>query len=326
MDNEYRITKRRKDDLERELVYLRTTRSREVAMMLEEARSYGDLTQNSEYDVAKNEQCKIYGRIAKIENILSRAVVIEDKRLSDDFIDELKKLIESCGLSTKQVESYVDYCCRQYEQAEQMEYGILPDDKCLETLKAAQRIVSGKPEYYALQDGSIARLLRVPCDRWQSAKAAIMECFGCSEETVDVLFNEDAKWLFVSPDSVYELADCLKALFSDKDIAWRIFRRAALLGVNTSKSRIYAVLDMLGEEFGKKVIRADAEENVWLFYMYYSDPVGCIAYMKESGLAPEKILTVVEQDPDILYLYKEGRKRSYNHDQDYIDSIIQRYK
>ena len=79
MAKEYKITSLRLADLEKELNYLKTTREREVAAMIAEARSYGDLSENSEYDAAKNEQAKLYGRIAEIEDILSHAVVIEDE-------------------------------------------------------------------------------------------------------------------------------------------------------------------------------------------------------------------------------------------------------
>ena len=79
MAKEYKITSLRLADLEKELNYLKTTREREVAAMIAEARSYGDLAENSEYDAAKNEQAKLYGRIAEIEDILSHAVVIEDE-------------------------------------------------------------------------------------------------------------------------------------------------------------------------------------------------------------------------------------------------------
>ena len=79
MAKEYKITSLRLADLERELNYLKTTREREIAAMIAEARSYGDLSENSEYDAAKNEQAKLYGRIAEIEDILSHAVIIEDE-------------------------------------------------------------------------------------------------------------------------------------------------------------------------------------------------------------------------------------------------------
>ncbi len=79
MAKEFKITSLRLADLEKELNYLKTTREREIAAMIAEARSYGDLSENSEYDAAKNEQAKLYGRIAQIEDILSHAVIIEDE-------------------------------------------------------------------------------------------------------------------------------------------------------------------------------------------------------------------------------------------------------
>ena len=79
MAKEFKITSLHLADLEKELNYLKTTREREVAAMIAEARSYGDLSENSEYDAAKNEQAKLYGRIAEIEDILSHAVIIEDE-------------------------------------------------------------------------------------------------------------------------------------------------------------------------------------------------------------------------------------------------------
>ena len=79
MAKEYKITSLRRDDLVKELNYLKTTREREIAAMIAEARSYGDLSENSEYDAAKNEQAKLYGRIAEIEDVLNHAVIIEDE-------------------------------------------------------------------------------------------------------------------------------------------------------------------------------------------------------------------------------------------------------
>ena len=79
MAKEFKITSLRLSELEKELNYLKTTREREIAAMIAEARSYGDLSENSEYDAAKNEQAKLYGRIAEIEAVLSHAVIIEDE-------------------------------------------------------------------------------------------------------------------------------------------------------------------------------------------------------------------------------------------------------
>ncbi|MGM9669938.1 MAG: transcription elongation factor GreA [Faecousia sp.] len=79
MAKEYKITKLRHEELLKELEYLKTTREREIADMIAEARSYGDLSENSEYDAAKNEQAKLYGRIAEVEDILNHAVLIEDE-------------------------------------------------------------------------------------------------------------------------------------------------------------------------------------------------------------------------------------------------------
>ncbi len=329
MDTQFRITKRRSADLDRELNYLKTTRTREVEAMIAEAMMYGDLENNSEYDAAKSEQQKMHSRIAEIENILSCAVVVEteEKHLSEAFLAELRNLIQECGLSAEQAESYAEYCRAQVELLEKEQYGVLPGDNCLETLKEAQRIVSGKAERFALKDYSIERFLRIPCDQWQSAKNAIMECFNCAEETVDALFEADPEWLTLTADEVYDAADYLEATFSDNDLSWKIFCRGVLFGVEERiKSRTAAILDLLGEEFGRKVIRIDAEADQWIYWGYYSDPVGCLAYMLECGLSPEKILELIEKEPNFLYMYRIDRRLSYDHNQEYIDMIIQRYK
>ena len=78
MAKEFKITSARLKELEEELNYLKTTREKEVAEQIKEARSFGDLSENSEYAEAKNEQAKLYGRIAEVENILANAVIIEE--------------------------------------------------------------------------------------------------------------------------------------------------------------------------------------------------------------------------------------------------------
>lgn len=78
MAKEFKISSTRLKELEDELNYLKTTREKEVAEQIKEARSFGDLSENSEYDEAKNEQAKLYGRIAEVENILAHAVIIDE--------------------------------------------------------------------------------------------------------------------------------------------------------------------------------------------------------------------------------------------------------
>ena len=78
MAKEFKLSAERLQELKDELNYLKTVREKEVADQIKEARSFGDLSENSEYDEAKNEQGKLYSRIAEVENILANCVVIEE--------------------------------------------------------------------------------------------------------------------------------------------------------------------------------------------------------------------------------------------------------
>ena len=70
MAKEYRLSAERLEELKQELTYLKTVREKEVAELIKEARGFGDLSENSEYDEAKNEQGKLYSRIAELDEIL----------------------------------------------------------------------------------------------------------------------------------------------------------------------------------------------------------------------------------------------------------------
>ena len=78
MKKEYKMSAERQKELQDELTYLKTVREKEVADLIKEARGFGDLSENSEYDEAKNEQGKLYSRIAEIEDILLHAVIISE--------------------------------------------------------------------------------------------------------------------------------------------------------------------------------------------------------------------------------------------------------
>ena len=74
------------DELKKELDYSKTTRADEIAELIKEARGFGDLSENSEYDEAKNEQGKLYSRIAELENILLHAVIVDETDMDSDKV------------------------------------------------------------------------------------------------------------------------------------------------------------------------------------------------------------------------------------------------
>lgn len=76
-DNRYKMSQERYDALNEELHYLETDRAKEVAEQIKEARSFGDLSENSEYDEAKSEQGKLYSKIAEIKNLIENAEIVD---------------------------------------------------------------------------------------------------------------------------------------------------------------------------------------------------------------------------------------------------------
>ncbi len=72
--------------LEEELNYLKTVRRREIAERIKQAIAFGDLSENSEYDEAKNEQAFIEGRIVALENMLRNVRVIDDEDITTDRV------------------------------------------------------------------------------------------------------------------------------------------------------------------------------------------------------------------------------------------------
>jgi transcription elongation factor GreA len=80
------ITKEGLDKLREEIEHLSTTKRREVAERIKEAREFGDIMENSEYDDAKNEQAMLEQRIAQLEERLRRATVVDSKRIGTDEV------------------------------------------------------------------------------------------------------------------------------------------------------------------------------------------------------------------------------------------------
>jgi len=101
MQKTYKLTAERLKMLQEELNYLRTVREKEVAEQIKEARSFGDLSENSEYDEAKNEQGRIFSRMAELEEIISHAQLIEPGQLSG-------KVAAGCRVSVLDLDADVE--------------------------------------------------------------------------------------------------------------------------------------------------------------------------------------------------------------------------
>ncbi len=87
MDDAVILTQEGLDNLKEELVNLKTVRRKEVAERLKQAIDFGDLSENSEYDDAKNEQAFIEGRIQTIEATIRKAKVIEESAANQGVIN-----------------------------------------------------------------------------------------------------------------------------------------------------------------------------------------------------------------------------------------------
>jgi transcription elongation factor GreA len=74
------------ENLKKEIEYLSTEKRREVAERIKEAREFGDISENSEYDDAKNEQAMLEARIATLEDKLRSATVIDTAELDADIV------------------------------------------------------------------------------------------------------------------------------------------------------------------------------------------------------------------------------------------------
>ena len=74
----FKMSQERLDAIKAELDYMETVREKEVAELIKEARSFGDLSENSEYDEAKTEQGKLYSKIAELKVLIENAEIVDN--------------------------------------------------------------------------------------------------------------------------------------------------------------------------------------------------------------------------------------------------------
>jgi len=85
-NKEILLTQEGYQKLEDELELLKTVRRREVAERIKAAISFGDISENAEYDEAKNEQAQVEERIIKLESMLRRAVIIDESQIDVNVV------------------------------------------------------------------------------------------------------------------------------------------------------------------------------------------------------------------------------------------------
>ena len=86
MEKVYPMTLEGKEKLERELEELKTVKRGEIIERIKIARSFGDLSENSEYESAKDEQAFVEGRITTLENMIRFAQIIDNNNVSKDEV------------------------------------------------------------------------------------------------------------------------------------------------------------------------------------------------------------------------------------------------
>ncbi len=99
------LTRKRLLELEKELQELKTSGRKEIASKIAEARAHGDLSENAEYDAAKEEQGLFELRISKLENVLARARIIDPSQFVEGEVHILSE-VKIKNLKTNKIFNY----------------------------------------------------------------------------------------------------------------------------------------------------------------------------------------------------------------------------
>lgn len=100
------LTRERLIELEKELQVMKISGRKEMASKIAEARAHGDLSENAEYDAAKEEQLLFEMRIAKLEDVLSRVRIIDTSKMNTDEVHILSK-VKIKNVKTKKIVEYL---------------------------------------------------------------------------------------------------------------------------------------------------------------------------------------------------------------------------
>ena len=105
IEKAYPMTLEGKQKLEEELEDLKINKRKEIVERIKIARSYGDLSENSEYESAKDEQAFVEGRISSLEKMIRFAEIIDDKNVEADIVS-IGRTVTFVELPDEEEESY----------------------------------------------------------------------------------------------------------------------------------------------------------------------------------------------------------------------------
>ena len=112
-----KITREGLEELKQKLDFLKTVKSTEIEQKLKEARGHGDLSENSEYDEAKNEQGKLAAEIAELEASIANAVIVESTNTSSSEVGIGSKIrLLDIELGEEEIIKIVGYAEANFEE------------------------------------------------------------------------------------------------------------------------------------------------------------------------------------------------------------------
>lgn len=105
MAQEVVLTHEGVEEIEKKLEYLKTVKRLEIAEQIKVARAFGDISENAEYDEAKNEQARIEMEIASLERMLKNAIVIDQETVEFDVVN-VGTSVKLLDIETQETEDY----------------------------------------------------------------------------------------------------------------------------------------------------------------------------------------------------------------------------
>lgn len=138
------LTKQGLEEFQKELEYLKTEKRNEIAEKIKVARSFGDLSENSEYDEAKNEQAKMEQRISELEEMLKNVKVIDETKTNRKVVNTGTKV----RILDIEMDEEIDYQVVGSSEADPMNGKISdesPVGKALLGHKAGETVVASTP-------------------------------------------------------------------------------------------------------------------------------------------------------------------------------------